>query len=186
MDYRQQCWINLQQWYRKPLGIQFADAEATTLAHILPELFGYHILCVGYPSGRDLLAHSPIARRYYADLVSPPVAAGASIWADPRQLPVSSDSIDVVVAAHTLELGRQPQQVLKELERILIAEGRLIVLGFNPLSSWGILRLLRPNYAKRAGWGGHLCSVSRLRTALAALGFDVMSVNYPFLSTTCR
>ncbi len=53
------------------------------------------------------------------------------------------DSIDLVFLPHTLEFSADPHQVLRETERVLIPEGRVIILGFNPLSSLGLWRLFR-------------------------------------------
>ena len=62
--------------------------------------------------------------------------------ADPTRLPLASDRLDAVLLPHTLDFVPDPRQVLREVERVLIPEGRVVILGFNALSSWGLVRLL--------------------------------------------
>ena len=81
---------------------------------------------------------------------------------DLRQLPFASASLDLVVLPHVLEFLPDPHQMLREVERVLIPEGQVVIAGFNPLSLWG-LRRYRP--AQREGlfpWNGNYLSVLRL------------------------
>ena len=170
----QQDWIKLHNWYRKPLGKLFAKAEAATLASLLPALFGYHILAVGVPSGLNMLSASPISRQYHLDCMQSGGGALVDLAANPACLPVASDSIDVVVACHVLEFSVEPQLILKEIDRILIPEGHVIILGFNPWSLWGLWvlwRLRKDDYIRRMG----LSAIYRLRAQLSLLGYDIVA-----------
>jgi len=77
-----------------------------------------------------------------------------------------------------LELVEDPYAVLREAERLLCAEGCLMICGFNPLSGWGVRRAFAPNL------GGSVFTPPtprqlyqpRLRDWVAVLGFDVDSV----------
>ena len=42
-----------------------------------------------------------------------------------------------MVLPHTLELSADPHHVLREVERVLVPEGRVVISGFNPNSWWG-------------------------------------------------
>ena len=46
-----------------------------------------------------------------------------------------------ILLPHTLELVEDPYAVLREAERVLCAEGCLMICGFNPYSGWGARRL---------------------------------------------
>jgi hypothetical protein len=37
-----------------------------------------------------------------------------------------------------LELARDPHHALREVERVLVPEGRVVISGFNPASLWGL------------------------------------------------
>ncbi|MEW6353264.1 MAG: methyltransferase domain-containing protein [Pseudomonadota bacterium] len=159
-------------WYRLRLGSLLLEAECARMAEVLPDLFGYHLLQVGAPADVDLLSTSRISHRIVLDADTG--AHGAhppQLYARPDALPIASDSVDVVVLPHTLEFAPDPHQVLREAERVLIAEGSVVILGFNPWSLWGVWRLL----LMRGGeppWCGRFLSLTRIRDWLALLGFD--------------
>jgi SAM-dependent methyltransferase len=93
-------------------------------------------------------------------------------------LPLRSDSIDAIFLPHTLELVEDPYAVLREAERVLCAEGCLMICGFNPFSGWGVRRAFA-HYVGRPAFPPQtrrMLSERRLRDWVAVLGFDVDSV----------
>lgn len=163
----------MRQWYEQGLGNLLLQQERREIASLLPNLFGYHLLQVGYLGGCDLLAQSPIRHclAISADLGAPRELVG--LYALPGALPVASDSVDVVILPHTLELDVDPHQVLREADRVLIPEGHVVVLGFNPWSLWGVRRFV-------AGWRGdtpwrrRFLRPTRVKDWLGLLGFDIV------------
>jgi SAM-dependent methyltransferase len=108
--------------------------EQARIDAVVADLFGYNALQLGLPQ-LDLLARtaSPCARW--------PASSGqVDVLCDLRQLPFAAHSIDLVVMAHVLEFHDDPHQILREVERVLIPEGEVIITGFNPLSIWGLRR----------------------------------------------
>ena len=86
-------------------------------------------------------------------------------------LPFASNSTDLVILPHVLEFSPDAHQILREVERILIPEGHLIILGFNPVSLWGLR-----NRFDRSGsfpWHGNYLSLTRLKDWLKLLSFEV-------------
>jgi ubiquinone/menaquinone biosynthesis C-methylase UbiE len=55
----------------------------------------------------------------------------------PYELPLESASVDAVLLPHTLDFCAEAHRVLREVERVLIPEGRLMIFCFNPLSPGG-------------------------------------------------
>jgi len=166
-------------WYRLSLGRWLLDMERAQLAEFLPNLFGYHALQIGSLTDADLLASSRITHRVVlvSDLEgSGKVAPGA--YSRPDALPVATDSVDVVLLAHTLEFEADPHGVLREAERVLIPEGHVVILGFNPWSLWGLWRLVLMR-SGRPPWCGRFLSLLRIKDWLALLGFEVV-VQRPF------
>ena len=53
-------------------------------------------------------------------------------------MPFESESIDLVVMPHALEVSEDPHALLREVYRILIPGGRVILTGFNLMSLWGL------------------------------------------------
>jgi SAM-dependent methyltransferase len=89
------------------------------------------------------------------------------------QLPFAANSADLVVLPHVLEFSSNPHDALREVERILLPEGHLILSGFNPLSLWGARRLLDRSGAYP--WRGKFIHLLRIKDWLALLGFEVVA-----------
>ena len=167
-------WTALERWYRTPLGRRFARAEHTALGYQLPWLFGHHLLSLGVPLEDDPLALSRIAHRCRVDFL--PLHT-PDLLADPLQLPIRSNSVDVIILSHLLEYTAEPHAVLREVERVLIGEGHVLILGFNPASLWGLGRLIGQN---RPPWDGHALGPGRLRDWLSVLGLDIVALDRYF------
>jgi SAM-dependent methyltransferase len=87
-------------------------------------------------------------------------------------LPVATQSMDLVLLPHVLEFAADPHQILREIDRVMMPEGRLIVIGFNPWSMWGLRQALGRR-GEEHPWCGDFISMVRLKDWLALLGFDV-------------
>ncbi len=163
----------LRDWYEQPLGYILRHTEQDLLEEILPNVFGYHILQIGSLGWQtNLLAASRINHHMVLDPDCTAADRQVSLYGRPDALPIAADSVDAVMLPHTLEFERAPQQVLREAERVLIPEGHMIILSFNPWSLWGLGRFaFRRKDA--APWCGHFISLSRLRDWLALLGFEI-------------
>lgn len=172
-------WDRLQRWYRHPAGQRFGVAEAEILREVLPFLFGYYLMALGEPLGPELLRASPVSRHWLMGTGRCSSASPALMTA-PEQLPIATDSIDVLVLSHVLEFCTDPVAALKEVDRVLIPEGHALILGFNPLSLWGLWSGLgrRQQGPENPLRGADTCSVPRLRSWLALLGLEMVSVYY--------
>ena len=169
LDYGQHV-VSLNKWFETDLGKMVTDQESRTLRKITKNLFGYYLLDIGflceYP---DYMQASPIANYVRAGLCRNEHEALVTL---PEQLPFMSDYIDAVTLTHTLDFAMDPRQVLREIERILIPEGRVIITGFNPYSFWGLWRVM-PGSEGRLPWKGHFISYAQLQDWLSLLGFDI-------------
>ena len=164
----------LTTWFQSSLGQLLGQQERHCLERRLSSLFGYYLLQIGSPDpGLDLLRYSPAKNKLVLDQVQ----AGLSLQADPRYLPLASDSVDGVVMHHALDFAADPHRILREVERILIPEGKLLIIGFNPWSLWGGRRLFHLR-SQQPPWNGHFFPVRRVSDWLLLLGFDLLSVDY--------
>lgn len=107
---------------------------------------------------------------------------GSHVCCEFDALPFDAGSLDLVVLPHALELARDPHLALAEVERVLRPEGRVVVLGFNPFSLWGLRqhagrgwnRLRRPQEAGLfLPTDGEFIGYRRLRDWLRLLSFEV-------------
>ena len=148
-------------------------AENELIGEWATDLFGYELLEISlFDNDLSYLDSCVIKNKIHAGPWATPSGRQLELRALPEQMPVATDYIDAVVLLHALEFAQDPRQVLRECERMLIPEGRLIVCGFNPFSLWGARRWL-PAVAKRAPWNGKFISYARLLDWFSLLGFDV-------------
>lgn len=172
----------LQKWFDSPLGQHLLAYETAYFKHALTDVFGYHAVQCGLPAF-NFLASSHVHTNFclhetieYDNNIAKSMHAERKssfllhLIADFEQLPLATHSIDVVVLPHILELSRDPHQILREMERVLVPEGRIILSGFNPLSLWGIGQFCRCSTLPRSL---HFHSLSRVKDWLAVLGFSI-------------
>ena len=163
----------LQDWYRSPLGKEVAALESACLQRLLGDTFGYYLVQIGVTeSFRDAMASSRIRHRILMPCERPSGHGGREIVALPNRLPLAADSIDALLLPHTLDFSPEPREVLREVERVLIPEGRVIILGFNALSAWGLWSLL-PRRANQVPWCGRFRTAYQIEDWLSVLGFDI-------------
>jgi SAM-dependent methyltransferase len=133
-------------------------------------VFGFRAAQAGLPDV-DFLRANRIPFRFTLAL-----DAGAALTADPLQLPLASQSLDLLALPHGLELTADPRHVLREAERVLMPEGQIIISGFNPLSTWGLRHSLTREQSRRATgapWDSRFIGLLRLKDWLHLLGFEL-------------
>ncbi len=165
----------VETWFDSRLGEALMAEEQACLQEKASSIFGYHLIQLGLPNaGFQPLRQSPARNRV---IVHSEPAPGVDILADQRYLPLASDSIDGVILPHVLDFSPDPHQLVREVERVLIPEGKVLLSGFNPWSQWGIGRIFR----KRSGqmpWCSHFFSLKRVQDWFTLMGFDLEEVTY--------
>lgn len=178
-------------WLETPEGDAILAWERARIDAMVADLFGFNALQIGH-SDLDLLRANRIPYRHRCESPEawltaqvPEADAGVSrSLCDFHALPFASNSMDLVLMPHVLEFAADPHQVLREVERILIPEGRLILFGFNPFSLWGLARQLpqwHNNKQRAAGaaarprypFDGQFIAVPRLKDWLQLLGMEI-------------
>jgi SAM-dependent methyltransferase len=163
----------LRVWQDAGLGRALLSAEARLLADIFDDVFGLELVQLGtWGVGRELLAHARIRRQ--SIIAEPDSPAGADAIAGLAHLPLATGSVDAVLLPHTLEFAPDPYAVLREADRVLAAGGPLMVLGFRPVSFWGLRAA-----ASRSGFPPGLrrtLAASRVRDWLRLLSYEVVNV----------
>jgi len=174
------AWSALNQWYETPLGKLLEHNEQGQLDELLSDLFGYHLLLLGHIQRADWIRNSRISHRMTMDICGTEDLSGKTAFkGQPEALPVSADSLDVMVLPHVLEFSEHPHEVLREVERCLVPEGYVVILMFNPLSFWSLWRALLGRRGQ-IPWCGHFIGTTRLKDWLALLGFEVVETRHYF------
>jgi SAM-dependent methyltransferase len=165
----------LNSWWASPLGRALLAAESELLGEALEDVFGWELLQVGaWGNGRELLACS--RTRHQTVLAATGFPGGADIIGRPSQLPVAADSVDAALLPHTLEFATDPYAIVREVDRVLVGEGQLLVLGFRPWSLWGV----RARWSRTGFPPGmrRVLSERRLREWLVLLGYEVVAAQH--------
>lgn len=184
---------DLAAWWASPPGQYLLQWERQWFDAAVTNLFGYHALQLGLPE-LDALACNRMPHRWLA--LPEPLLDGADVCRCAERpvvlithaaaLPFAAQSLDLVLLPHTLELSADPHAVLREVERVLVPEGRVVIAGLNPASLWG-LRQAWGQWAERWGWTppqsdhlfvpetGDWIAPWRLRDWLQLLGMEIES-----------
>lgn len=177
----------MQQWFETPPGRYLLAWEQAEFDQAVADIFGYHALQMGLP-GLDALRTNRMPHKWLAlsEAASAQSEAGRKpdLVTDFAALPFEENSLDLVVLPHSLELNLDPHTTLREVERVLVPEGRLVICCLNPASLWG-LRQRRAHVYRRLGFGelylpdaGDFIGYWRLRDWLRLLSFEVETSSF--------
>ncbi|HIQ39944.1 MAG TPA: methyltransferase domain-containing protein [Sulfurivirga caldicuralii] len=130
----------LNHWYRRPGQQALLGAQKALLDEALTQIFGFYLVQLGAPWPEDLLRTSRIDTRIVCERAPVRIDGMDTVVADVDYLPFSRESVDAVVLPHTLEAVDDPYHLLRQVDRILVLDGHVIITGFNPNSpaNWRI------------------------------------------------
>ena len=155
----------LAQWFESEQGNYVLDWELAQYDNAVDDVFGYHALQIGLP-GIDFLRENRIPHKTVIG-----VDALAAVRARPWELPIATNSVDLVLLPHVLEFSEHAHHILREAERVLMPDGSIVISGFNPMSLWGAKHYL--GYAREEyPWRGKMIGLLRLRDWLSLLSFE--------------
>jgi SAM-dependent methyltransferase len=160
----------LHEWLDTPQGQYVQRWEHERVDQIVADVFGYNAVQIGLLEHDYLRANRMPFKLYCEDARPGPPRA---LICDPVQLPFPATSVDLVVLPHVLEFAADPHAVLREVERVLVPEGHVLVTGFNPFSLWGACRRLSER--EPFPWNGDWLSVPRLRDWFKLLSLDTQA-----------
>ena len=152
---REDLIIELGLWLQSAPGQYLLRWEQERLDHAVTDAFGFHALQLGLPelgglranrmphrwvASASLLVHETLPMPPPGDrmITTQPAEEPVSLHCEFDALPFRDKSIDLLVLPHTLELARDPHLTLREVDRVLVPEGRVVITGFNPASLWGL------------------------------------------------
>ncbi len=162
---------NPMDWLNTSIGESLFRQECDCAREALETVFGDQIVQIGtWGPPHELLAP---ARTQFSAVLGLARHDAVDAFSAPTRLAVLTDSVDAVMLPHTLEFVGDPHGVLREVHRILRPDGKLIVLGFNPASWWG----LRHRVTRGFPPGAHQhVSRTRLTDLLRLLNMSVDSI----------
>ncbi len=163
----------MADWLHTPLGEALLASEKRMLEPLLARVFGYHILQLGC-SNQSLLDDSPVGHKI---LFVPTLQAGSEApVANNEVLPLMNESVDAVLVHHALDFTPDSYRLLREAARVVIPGGKLLIVGFNPLSTWGVRKLFR--WKNSLPWHARFISSLRVSDWLKLLDFKIDKVEH--------
>lgn len=169
---RERAALAPQSWQQLPHGEWLQEQLGAALAASCAKVFGYYLARVGHLAKELELPNLRVQHQFSA------AAQGAvDVRTQLEYWPFGEAALDAILMVGQLEFERDPHQVLREMSRSLIADGHLIIAGFNPLSP-AVLTGLWPNNTKRVPWSGRYFSKARINDWLSLLNFEIVDAGY--------
>jgi len=161
------------------LGRQTLDLESTSLSALVRRLHGDTVLWAGTHAVSARTLEGCMVRNcvfvqqefMQADLPSED-SETMNLSAQLEAMPFKTNSVDGVVLHHALEVTDDARVALREVTRVLVPGGRLIICGFNPYSTIGLRRLYARKFDDSLS-RHRIYSPMRLFDWLLLLGFEL-------------
>ena len=162
----------LDRWYNSCAGLASLPLIHRQLTELQQDLSGHYAICCGpRVLFEGMQSSKGITKYFYIHQGTLP----GQMRARPEALPLDSGSIDLMVLTHVLELSDQPHTILREVNRVLVPNGHLLLMGFNPWSWYGLYRWLTIG---RFPWNRHFYGTRRMRDWLSVLNFSIEDQRY--------
>jgi SAM-dependent methyltransferase len=180
--------IALSEWLETAPGRYVLAWEQAQFDALVADIFGFNAVQIGLMELQSLRSN----RMPFVFAASEPSMQGADasavadaskeplthlktqVYMRLEELPFASQSIDLLVLPHALEFADDPHLVLREVERVLMPEGQVVISGFNPISLWGLRQVIGRSFnAPFLPREGQFLALPRLKDWLKLLGFEV-------------
>ncbi len=195
----------MTNWFNTSLGQSIIKSEVEKCAQLLPSGYYARSMQVGIPWVNYLEAVE-VSSNFIIDTEYDSLTRGDQELSFDRYpmesnnchyavstesaLPFPEKTHDLAVLPHTLDYCGDPHEVLRQVNQILVPEGCMVIIGFNLVSFYGAIRLLKGKSEQRP-WDGHYYRVGRVQDWLSLLGYDLvgagmMSYQLPLQSKKWR
>lgn len=184
-----QSLLTFAQWYATKAGRRVFAVERRLIHQALQDHYWNvrHTLQLSVLPNKSLLNYKPrgtCQRPPYYDLHPFTTATGPNVIGHFEQLAFATECIDIAILHHAQELAADPHELLRDIQRVIVPQGRVIIVGFNPWSWSGGLQQIKRAYGRYFAWNAvqyrQLISAQRLVDWLSLLGFRVHTLHYGF------
>jgi SAM-dependent methyltransferase len=187
--------LNYNQYYSSRAGQVVIKALNQRLRLELSKIFGYYAIEMGqHLQHTSWLQHSRIKNNiaiysqqqlkdeiFQTSVLHKKKIHRLKLISEPEFLPITFDNTDLIISSHLLEYSHYPQQILREIDRVLTPDGHCFLIGFNPfnyieLAQLGLDRL--ENYKKSPYQKAyHAYSSRKISDWLNVLCFEIISIH---------
>jgi SAM-dependent methyltransferase len=169
---------DLEHWFQSSLGRTLLASQRQYIEQAVKGCFGFHQAEIGVSHRVPVGNLSQLGHRFYVLPEWVPELPDNCVISRSEDIALEHDVADLVLLHHALDFSTAPHQTLREASRILKPSGHLVIIGFNPLSSWGLRKALSPNSRTGAPWRCRFIAGRRVEDWLELLDFKVASLNY--------
>ncbi|MDN0123434.1 class I SAM-dependent methyltransferase [Yersinia aleksiciae] len=159
-------------WAELPWGEYYRTAIEQQLQPWWPKFFGFHLLKIGHLSAE--IASDKCAISHQVNVGER--GKNMQVFASPYQLPFAEKSVDACLLSHTLAYAADPHRILREVDRVLIDDGWLVISNFNPMSMLGAGKLI-PVLRQRQPYVSRMFTQMRLLDWLSLLNYEVLHLS---------
>ncbi|GHB61415.1 SAM-dependent methyltransferase [Psychrosphaera saromensis] len=184
---------SLSHWSQILTGDELKHIQNQIISHRLKLSFGHHLIKLGHLS--SALDTSSCLIKHQVNVAPSPAVLDLNIantnkadanpinlFSEFDELALATNSVDLVLMNHELEFSNDPHQVLREVHRVLMPGGDLVLSVFNPFSLF-MLSKIWPFKTKSSLWQARMFSIGRIKDWLDLLGFEIIEQEYCCYST---
>lgn len=177
-------------WLETQYGKELFEYEQNLIKKVLSKIFGLHILQIGLPAINYFTDGCRVNHKMVVSNKTnfKSTDERSTLYCKDSLIPLETNSIDAVLIAHELEFSQDPHAVIREIDRILLPEGHLIILAFNPWSLWGLRSRLTQKYPEvmtiedsrldKYPWDGKWLTSHRIIDWLSLLNYEIEQKHY--------
>lgn len=190
---------DIEQWFESDLGKNILSLQQDKLDTLMPEVFGYHLMQMSVLDKLPLSRQSPVSHHFslgfnprQTDLKIDELSdkkndkenftIATSAISEFEHLPIEEESIDAAILHHVLDYSTDPHRLLRETARTIIANGFIVIVGFNPSSMLMLKKQIGRCIKRSDHWRYHDLRKDRVVDWLRVLGFKPMLVQYGYHS----
>ena len=159
----------MQKWYQQASSSWILNLESEEISRIIKNIEGVYLVQMGrsldvmHSKKSQIFAHIRLMSQFIDDSI-------LSVQTNWQELPLLSNSVDIVVLVHLLEFINYPVKLLQEVFHALKPNGQLIILGFNPWSFWG----LKKTFSRSIPWNGRFWSRTQVKRWLINFNYSIL------------
>lgn len=168
----------LEHWFQTAIGRSLLASQRARINRLIEHCYGVHqaelVVSHRIPVGNA----SALGHRFYVVPQAEAEMPENTVVCNTTELALDSGSLDMVIMHHALDFSPDPHQTLREVARVLKPNGNIALVGFNPVSLWGLIRMFRRNGT--GVWRNRFISSNRVSDWLNLLNFNVSTMRYYF------
>lgn len=167
---------DLKLWLESDFGRYLQVRERQLLQDSFSDLAGYRCMRLGLSEDQESLDCFKHIHRF--SLHPTEINASHGALANYIELPLMSESIDLMLLQHALEFSISPKAVLAEASRVIVPGGHLLLCIFNPYGPMGIAKFPMQLCSAKPQFRFHNLRFGRLRDWLSLLNFHVELIEH--------